>query len=107
MSCQLTSPAARPVAAGRPPSSLLGFGVVAGPLYVTVALAQALTREGFDLARHPWSFLANGDLGWIQTANFAVTALATIACAVGLRAACPRDAARGGRRAWWARSGRA
>jgi hypothetical protein len=67
--------------------SLLGYGVIAGPLYVTVGLAQALTREGFDLTRHPWSFLANGDLGWIQIANFAVAALATIACAVGLRRA--------------------
>ncbi|MGW0808009.1 DUF998 domain-containing protein [Nonomuraea sp. NPDC002799] len=84
MTQQLTHSAARPIRAARP---LLALGVVAGPLYVTVALAQALTREGFDLARHPWSFLANGDLGWIQTANFVVTALATIACAVGLRRA--------------------
>ncbi|TMR88367.1 DUF998 domain-containing protein, partial [Nonomuraea basaltis] len=85
---------ARPVSAKRP---LLGFGVVAGPLYVTVALAQAFTREGFDLARHPWSFLANGDLGWIQTANFVVTALATMACAAGLRRALAS-----GRGARWA-----
>lgn len=82
MTQQLTNPAARPMSARLP---LLGFGVVAGPLYVTVALAQAFTREGFDLARHPWSFLVNGDLGWIQTANFVITALATIACAAGLR----------------------
>ncbi|TYB52357.1 DUF998 domain-containing protein [Nonomuraea sp. PA05] len=64
---------------------LLGCGVLAGPMYVTVALAQAFTREGFDLARHPWSYLANGDLGWIQTLNFVLTALATIAAAAGLR----------------------
>ncbi|WP_188190357.1 DUF998 domain-containing protein [Nonomuraea sp. SYSU D8015] len=82
MTQQLAHPAARPMPALRP---LLGLGVVAGPLYVTVALAQAFTREGFDLARHPWSFLAIGELGWIQTANFVVTALATLACAVGLR----------------------
>ncbi|MGN9843925.1 DUF998 domain-containing protein [Nonomuraea sp. H19] len=82
MTQQLPRPAARPISIKRP---LLGFGVVAGPLYVSVALAQAFTREGFDLTRHPWSFLANGDLGWIQTANFVVTALATIACAAGLR----------------------
>ncbi|MFC4588785.1 DUF998 domain-containing protein [Sphaerisporangium corydalis] len=67
--------------------SLLGYGVIAGPVYVTVALNQALTREGFDLARHPWSMLANGDLGWIQITNFVVTALMTLACAVGLRRA--------------------
>ncbi|MET9241686.1 DUF998 domain-containing protein [Nonomuraea sp. NPDC003709] len=66
---------------------LLGCGVAAGPFYVIVALAQAFTRQGFDLARHPWSFLANGELGWIQTANFVLTALATIAAAAGLRRA--------------------
>ncbi|MEV0620109.1 DUF998 domain-containing protein [Nonomuraea sp. NPDC050404] len=82
MAQQLTHTAVRPASAHR---LLLGSGVVAGPVYVTVALAQALTREGFDLARHPWSFLAIGDLGWIQTANFILTALATIAFAAGLR----------------------
>ncbi|WP_208799801.1 DUF998 domain-containing protein [Microbispora triticiradicis] len=73
---------ARPISAQR---LLLACGVVAGPFYVTVAMAQALTREGFDLARHPWSYLANGDLGWIQTVNFVLTGLATIAAAAGLR----------------------
>lgn len=67
--------------------SLLGYGIIAGPLYVVVGLAQALTREGFDLTRHQWSMLANGDLGWIQVANFIVAALTTIAAAVGLRRA--------------------
>ncbi|UBU16071.1 DUF998 domain-containing protein [Nonomuraea gerenzanensis] len=77
------------------PRLLLACGVMAGPMYVTVALAQAFTREGFDLARHPWSFLANGDLGWIQTLNFVLTALAVIAAAAGLRHALARG--RGGR----------
>ncbi|SEG73117.1 Protein of unknown function [Thermomonospora echinospora] len=67
--------------------SLLGYGVIAGPVYVAVSLAQALTRDGFDLTRHSWSLLANGDLGWIHIANFMVTAAATLACAVGLRRA--------------------
>ncbi|GAA2821829.1 DUF998 domain-containing protein [Nonomuraea rubra] len=79
------------------PRLLLGFGVLAGPMYVTVALAQAFTREGFDLLRHPWSFLANGDLGWIQTLNFVLTALATIAAAAGMRRALAP-----GRGAQWA-----
>ncbi|RVX43179.1 uncharacterized protein DUF998 [Nonomuraea polychroma] len=82
MTQQLAHSPARPLSARR---LLLGCGIVAGPMYVTVALAQAFTREGFDLARHPWSFLANGELGWIQTANFVLTALATIAAAAGLR----------------------
>jgi len=45
---------------GRVTRSLLGYGILAGPLYIVVALAQALTRDGFDLSRHPWSLLANG-----------------------------------------------
>jgi hypothetical membrane protein len=69
--------------------TLLGYGVIAGPLYVAVALAQALTRDGFDLNRHAWSLLSNGDLGWIQIANFVVTGLMTVAAAVGLRRALP------------------
>ncbi|SPL96650.1 unnamed protein product [[Actinomadura] parvosata subsp. kistnae] len=69
------------------PRLLLACGVLAGPMYVTVSLAQAFTREGFDLARHPWSYLAGGDVGWIQTLNFVLTALATLAAAAGLRRA--------------------
>lgn len=73
--------------ADRVTKSLLGYGVIAGPVYVTVALAQALTRDGFDLTRHPWSMLANGEHGWIQVTNFLVTGLMVIAFAVGLRRA--------------------
>jgi hypothetical membrane protein len=64
--------------------SLLGWGVVAGPFYVAVSLAQALTRDGFDLTRHPWSLLENGSLGWIQSADFVLTGLMVAAFAVGL-----------------------
>jgi len=67
--------------------TLLGYGIIAGPIFIVVALAQALTRDGFDLARHQWSLLSNGDLGWIQITNFVVTGLMTIALAVGLRRA--------------------
>src|SRR5829696_4666070 len=67
--------------------SLLGYGVLAGPFYVTVALAQALTRDGFDLSRHPWSLLALGAHGWIQIANFVLTGLMVVAAAVGVRRA--------------------
>ena len=63
-----TGPATRPGTA-----ALIAAGAVAGPLYVGVALAQALTRQGFDLTRHPWSVLANGELGWIQVTNLIVT----------------------------------
>jgi hypothetical protein len=64
--------------------SLLGYGVLAGPVYVTVVLAQALTRPGFDLTRHDASLLSNGSLGWIQVANFLVTGAMVVACAIGM-----------------------
>jgi hypothetical protein len=67
--------------------SLLVWGVVAGPCYVAVSLAQALTREGFDLTKHAWSLLSNGELGWIQVANFVLTGLMVVAAAAGLRRA--------------------
>jgi hypothetical membrane protein len=67
--------------------ALLTCGVVAGPVYLTVALGQALTRDGFDIARHAVSLLSLGPLGWIQVANFVVTGLLVLACAAGLRAA--------------------
>jgi hypothetical protein len=76
--------------------SLLGYGVIAGPVYVTVSLAQAMTREGFDLSRHAWSLLSNGALGWIQVSNLVLAGLMVLAASVGLaRALSP------GRGATW------
>ncbi|HEY8307371.1 MAG TPA: DUF998 domain-containing protein [Lapillicoccus sp.] len=65
--------------------SLAGYGVIAGPVYVGVSLAQVLTRDGFDLGRHAWSQLAIGDWGWIQTANLVATGLMSLAFSVALR----------------------
>ncbi len=81
-SAQPTGPTCTP--AVRATRSLLGYGVVAGPLFVAVTLAQAFTREGFDLGRHQWSLLANGDHGWVQVANFVLAGLMTVGYAVGL-----------------------
>ena len=67
--------------------SLLGYGALAGPFYVAVSLAQTLTRDGFDLGRHPWSLLMIGDLGWVQIANFILTGLMVVAFAIGVRRA--------------------
>jgi hypothetical protein len=64
---------------------LLTCGLVAGPLYMAVYLAQAFTRENFDLTRHPASLLSNGGPGWIQTLNFVVAGLLCVAAGVGLR----------------------
>jgi hypothetical protein len=71
----------------RTENRLLRAGMVAGPFYVTVALAQSLTRPGFDLRRHDISLLAIGSLGWIQIANFVISGLLTITAAVGMRRA--------------------
>jgi hypothetical protein len=67
--------------------SLLGWGAVAGPFYVVTSVAQGLTRQGFDFTRHQWSLLENGDLGWVQVANFVLTGMMLVAFAVGLRRA--------------------
>ena len=64
--------------------SLLGWGVVAGPFYLVVALVLALTRPGFDLTQHALSLLMLGDLGWLQRVNLIVTGLMVIAAAVGI-----------------------
>jgi hypothetical protein len=77
--------------------SLLGYGVLAGPFYVVASLAQALIRDGFDLRRHEWSLLANGDFGWVQVANLVLTGLMTVAFAIGVGRAVPT-----GRGARWA-----
>jgi hypothetical protein len=74
--------------------SLLGYGIVAGPIYVLVGLGQALTRDGFDLSKHSWSLLANGEFGWIQITNFIIAGLMTAAAAVGLRRSLPAGRAR-------------
>ena len=74
--------AARPDALTR---VLLTGGIVAGPVFVATVTVQALTREGFDLTRHPLSLLSLGDLGWIQIANFIVAGALVLAFAVGTR----------------------
>jgi hypothetical membrane protein len=66
---------------------LLACGVAAGPLYVLVGLLQVLTRDRFDVRRHALSLLANGDLGWMQVANFLVTGVLVLAGAWGVRTA--------------------
>ncbi|MFE7547238.1 DUF998 domain-containing protein [Streptomyces gardneri] len=67
--------------------SLLTVAVVAQPLWALVALAQAATRDGYDITRHPLSALANGSLGWIQITNFVLAGVLTVIGAGGLRRA--------------------
>jgi hypothetical protein len=77
-------PVDRPAAVTR---SLLGYGPLAGLVYLVSGLTQALARDGFDLTRHDLSLLANGPLGWIQVATLVLTGLMTGAAAVGVRRA--------------------
>ncbi|WP_082801720.1 DUF998 domain-containing protein [Herbidospora cretacea] len=65
--------------------TLLLCAAVAGPLWSAVSLAQAATREGFDLTRHPLSLLSTGSPGWVQIANFVVAGLLMLAGAAGFR----------------------
>ena len=67
--------------------SLLLFGIIAGPLYVTVSVLEAILRPGFDLTRHSWSLLANGSFGWIHVTNLIVTGALVIAAAIGIQRA--------------------
>jgi hypothetical protein len=73
---------------------LLAAGAAAGPVYVLLAAGQMLARDGFDPRHHAVSLLANGDWGWVQSANFLVVGLLTIAGAVGIRRAFPRGPGR-------------
>lgn len=82
---------------GRVTRSLLGYGLIAGPFYLIVVLGQALLRPGFDLAHDDASLLSNGQLGWIQIANFLLTGAMVIAFAAGVRRAL-----RGGPGQTWA-----
>jgi len=65
--------------------ALLGYGMVAGPFYLAVGIAQALLRDGFEFAKHPLSVLANGPGGWIQTVNFVLTGLMVLGAAMGFQ----------------------
>ncbi|GAA3396285.1 DUF998 domain-containing protein [Cryptosporangium minutisporangium] len=64
---------------------LLLAGALAGPIFFASAIAQMLTRQGFDLTRHPISQLATGELGWVQRATFVAAGVGVLALAVGVR----------------------
>ncbi len=65
--------------------SLLTAGIVAGPLWIVISFAQAFTREGFDIVRHPASLLSQGNLGWLEVTAFVLAGAMYIASAVGLK----------------------
>ncbi|HVM96997.1 MAG TPA: DUF998 domain-containing protein [Candidatus Acidoferrales bacterium] len=63
---------------------LLACGAVAGPTYVAVTIAEAMTRNGFDLRQHRFSWLTTGDLGWIHQSSMVLVGVLTVLLAVGV-----------------------
>ncbi|PWK91638.1 uncharacterized protein DUF998 [Lentzea atacamensis] len=84
-----TAPVAR-----RSSGRLLIAGALAGPVFFTSVLAQMLTREGFDITRHPISQLSTGSLGWLQVATFVLAGLGCLALAAGVRRTLTEGAGR-------------
>jgi len=74
---------------GRVTRSLLGYGPLAGAVFVGSIFIQGLTRRGFSIPHDDASLLANGPLGWIQVVTFLVAGAMMIAAAVGVRRALP------------------
>jgi hypothetical protein len=64
---------------------LLLAGALAGPVFFASAITQMLTREGFDITRHPISQLATGSMGWVQIATFVLAGLGGLALAAGIK----------------------
>jgi len=70
--------------------SMLGWGVLAGPIYLGVGLLLAVTRTGFNLGEHQLSLLMLGDGGWMQRANLVLSGLICGVAAIGFRRAMNR-----------------
>lgn len=64
---------------------LLLAGALAGPVFFASAITQMLTREGFDITRHPISQLSTGSLGWLQITTFVLAGLGGLALAAGIK----------------------
>ncbi len=94
-----TAAVREPTRKARSTRALLIAGAVAGPLYILLVVAQAPTRDGFDIRRHPASVLSNGDQGGIQIGNFLATGLLFVAFDVGLSRASTSTTTRGANRA--------
>lgn len=67
--------------------ALLACGVASTPVFYALAALQLALRPGYDIRTQPISFLALGELGWIQIVNFLLTGVLALAGALGLRRA--------------------
>ncbi|HEY7508799.1 MAG TPA: DUF998 domain-containing protein [Vicinamibacteria bacterium] len=65
--------------------SLLLAGVIGAFGFLAVALAAGAVRPDYSALHVPVSLLSRGPGGWVQVANFVVTGVLMVACAVGLR----------------------
>ncbi|WP_022892765.1 DUF998 domain-containing protein [Agromyces subbeticus] len=79
---ELTAPPTTSSSRRRSTRRLALAAALAGPLFYGSAIAQMLTRPGFDLRKHPLSQLSTGELGWIQIATFVLTGLGVLALAI-------------------------
>ncbi|WP_405613143.1 DUF998 domain-containing protein [Streptomyces sp. NBC_01508] len=70
--------------AARSTRRLLVAGALAGPVFAASAVLQIVTRDGFDITRHPISQLATGSLGWIQITTFVLAGLGGLSLAIGI-----------------------
>jgi hypothetical membrane protein len=71
--------------AARVTRSLLGYGVLAGPVYVLASVVHGLLTPGFDFTRDSWSLLSLGPHGWVHVGVFLLTGLMVAAAGVGFR----------------------
>ncbi|MGX1785111.1 DUF998 domain-containing protein [Bosea sp. NPDC055332] len=67
--------------------ALLACGAVTAPFFYLVVALQLALRPSYDIRTQPLSFLAVGELGWIQVANFVLSGTLALAGALGLRRA--------------------
>ncbi len=66
---------------------LLACGALGGFGFIAVFLIAGAIRPHYDALYHPVSALSLSGGGWIQIANFVITGLLMLACALGLRRA--------------------
>ncbi len=69
---------------------LLACGAVGGFGFIAVSLIAGALRPDYDSLYQPVSALSLGSSGWVQIANFILSGLLILACAVGLRRALSR-----------------
>jgi len=73
-------------------TALLVCGVIAGPLFVAVFVIEGATRPSYYPLRSSVSSLSLTGSGWMQSLDFIVAGLLTLAFAAGVRRVRPQQA---------------